>query len=192
MTKEQFIDKYTSEIKLAVGTLDIELIACVYDKFNNSIDLLGGQLFNKPIFIRLIDFEDKTVVLNNTLFYCIGKPNLSSYKHKLLDKYTIPIEMLTSFIYDEEYFYKGFDNSLCETTKIAKEILDSSDLKGLKKYGRLLDDNFDDNMITHAIQEAGDGLKYLVRFREILKNMCKKFPNDNDLGAYIRNIYGNY
>lgn len=82
------------------------------------------------------------------------------------------------------------NTSLCYATKLAKEILDKSDKKGLEKYGRLLDDNLDDNFLSHAIDEAGDLLKYLVHTKESLAAICASYPNDQDLGKLIRKIYG--
>jgi len=82
------------------------------------------------------------------------------------------------------------NTSLCNATKLAKEVLDKSDKKGLEKYGRLLDDNLDDNFLSHAIDEAGDLLKYLVHTKESLQAICNNYPNDQDLGKLIRKIYG--
>ncbi len=82
------------------------------------------------------------------------------------------------------------NTSLCVATKLAKEVLDKSDKKGLEKYGMLLDDNLKDNFITHAKEEAGDLLKYLVHVEEHFKNLCLNYPNDEDLGRMIRKIYG--
>lgn len=82
------------------------------------------------------------------------------------------------------------NTSLCNATKLAKEVLDKSDKKGLEKYGMLLDDNLKDNFLNHAKEEAGDLLKYLVHVEEHFKNLCNNYPNDQDLGKLIRKIYG--
>ena len=75
-------------------------------------------------------------------------------------------------------------------TKEAIDVLTKSDEKGLKKYGMLLSENMTDNFIEHAISEAGDQLKYLVRFKNHIKDLCWKHPNDAELGEKIREIYG--
>lgn len=75
-------------------------------------------------------------------------------------------------------------------TQQAINVLIKSDEKGLAKYGRLLSENKEDDFIDHAISESGDMLKYLVRYKNHIKQLCKENPNDADLGEIIRFIYG--
>lgn len=114
MNREQFIDKYHKEILLCSGTLDIKLINCVYDKFNNSVDILVSDTTNKPTYIQLIDFEDNPLVIDNTLFYILPKDIEAvyfKYKHKLYSKYTVPIQELISVIYDVDYYINAKQDS---------------------------------------------------------------------------------
>ncbi len=190
--KEQFIDKYHNEIHSLVGTLDIELLTCVYESFTKTIDILATSITDKPTFVQIVDFEDKLVILNNTLFYILPRDIKGVYfrhKHKLYSKYQVPIAELLSFIYDVDYYYEDKE-IISRITQEAKDVLDKSDIKGLNKYGRLLDSNSEDNFISHAIDECGDMLKYLVKFRSHFKQLCKKYPNDQELGEEFRRIYG--
>ncbi len=74
-------------------------------------------------------------------------------------------------------------------TEIAYNQLKKGDEKGLSKYGKLLDDNLDDNMLTHAIEETCDKLKYLIHHRESIKNMALSDMTDKEFRDKMIKIY---
>lgn len=193
ITKAQFIDKYCDDIKKIAGTLDVDFISCIYNSDSKTVDLYDCNLIDKPLFIQLVDYEDRIEILNNTLYYVVlNKESVKGKRIKLTSTYRIPVEELHSCIYDYDYYVNPVNSvfSLCKATKLAKDVLDKSDIKGLSKYGRLLDDNLDDNFLTHLKEELGDALKYIVHCEESFKQLCKKYPNDQELGQEFRRIYG--
>lgn len=105
--KEQFIGKYHNEIKLIAGTLNIDFVSCIYNPDNKTVDFYKSNLSNKPVFIQIVDYDDKVIVLNNTLVYILPNMDLSRYLNKLLYTYKIPVEELKSCIYDIDYVLEG-------------------------------------------------------------------------------------
>lgn len=164
-----------------------------------------------------VNIIDNKVIFDKTLLFTLENefkvrffnekglfiPNISNYiyEFRLVKIFTKSIYKpdIDNYIVDIEFdrigkVYSPLINSsktsLCNATKLAKEVLDKSDKKGLEKYGMLLDDNLKDNFLNHAKEEAGDLLKYLVHVEEHFKNLCNNYPNDQDLGKLIRKIYG--
>ena len=77
-----------------------------------------------------------------------------------------------------------------EVTNIVIESVKKQQAKGLSKYDTTLYDNNTDNFFEHAIQESIDLLQYLTKLKINFKQLCDQYPNDNQLGAKIREIYG--
>ena len=55
---------------------------------------------------------------------------------------------------------------------------------GITKYGTTLEKNNTDNFFNHALEEAMDLSLYLMKIMEVVKST----PNDNELGAKIRQM----
>jgi len=62
---------------------------------------------------------------------------------------------------------------------------------GIKKYGTTLEQNNKDNYLNHIQQELMDACNYLEKEMTVMKRLIEQFPNDDDLGKKIREIYGN-
>lgn len=65
---------------------------------------------------------------------------------------------------------------------------------GLNKYNTTLEDNNKDNYLLHLQQELQDGSLYiekLLQQREDITQLIKQYPNDQELGKIIRQLYGN-
>jgi len=80
--------------------------------------------------------------------------------------------------------------------KITGEVIDdliSRSQRGLNKYNTTLHENNHQNMLQHGYEEALDLAQYLKK--EILtlntvQDLVAHYPNDAELGAKIREIYG--
>ena len=80
--------------------------------------------------------------------------------------------------------------------KITVAVIDdlvSRSQRGLNKYNTTLHENDHQNMLQHAYEEALDLSQYLKK--EILtlhtvQDLVAHYPNDAELGAKIREIYG--
>ena len=79
-----------------------------------------------------------------------------------------------------------------QESKLSKEIyqdLYDRNVRGLDKYGHLLDDNHYQDMLQHAYEESLDLAQYLkkeIGNQNTVLKLIKKYPNDQDLGAAIR------
>ena len=78
-------------------------------------------------------------------------------------------------------------------TKSVMEDLKSRSDRGFKKYGTTLHENNHQNMLQHMYEEALDFVQYLKK--EILtintvQDLVAHYSNDAELGAKIREIYG--
>ena len=65
--------------------------------------------------------------------------------------------------------------------------------RGLKKYNTTLEENNHQNMLQHAYEEALDLAQYLkkeVTSLNTIQDLVKMYPNDQELGEKIREIYG--
>ena len=66
---------------------------------------------------------------------------------------------------------------------------------GVNKYNTTLEQNNKDNYLQHLQQELMDGSLYiekLLQQKQDITQLIKDYPNNNDLGKIIRNIYGSY
>jgi hypothetical protein len=62
---------------------------------------------------------------------------------------------------------------------------------GIKKYGTTLEKNNTDNYLIHLQQELMDGTLYIekkITLDKQIIELVKKYPNNFDLGAAIRNL----
>jgi hypothetical protein len=62
---------------------------------------------------------------------------------------------------------------------------------GIKKYGTTLEKNNTDNYLIHLQQELMDATLYIEKKMTLDKQiieLVKKYPNNFDLGAAIRNL----
>lgn len=164
------------------------------------VNIVDNKVIFDKTFLHILENEFKVRFFNEKGLFI---PNISNYiyEFRLAKIFTKSIYKpdIDNYIVDIEFDRIGkvysppidpSKTSLCNTTKLAKEVLDKSDKKGLEKYGMLLDDNLKDNFLVHAKEEAGDLLKYLVHIEQHFKNLCNNYPNDQDLGKLIRKIYG--
>lgn len=85
-----------------------------------------------------------------------------------------------------------------EKPKDSNTILVMEDLKlradlGLKKYNTTLGENNHQNMLQHAYEEALDTAQYLkkeITTFNTVQDLVQLYPNDMELGAKIREKYG--
>lgn len=71
--------------------------------------------------------------------------------------------------------------------------LNSRAERGLKKYNTTLGENNHQNMLQHAYEEALDLAQYLkkeITTLNTVQDLVKLYPNDQDLGKKIRELYG--
>lgn len=72
------------------------------------------------------------------------------------------------------------------------EDLNSRADRGLKKYNTTLGENNHENMLQHAYEEALDLAQYLkkeITTLNTIQDLVKLYPNDQELGAKIRELY---
>ena len=65
--------------------------------------------------------------------------------------------------------------------------------RGLKKYNTTLEENNHQNMLQHAYEEALDLAQYLkkeITTLNTIQDLVKMYPNNQELGEKIREIYG--
>lgn len=80
--------------------------------------------------------------------------------------------------------------------KITGEVIDdliSRSQRGLNKYNTTLHENNHQNMLQHAYEEALDMAQYLkkeITTLNTVQDLVAHYPNDAELGAKIREIYG--
>jgi lantibiotic modifying enzyme len=89
----------------------------------------------------------------------------------------------------KEYIKKPEDKITCQVMEDLKSRAD----RGVKKYGTTLESNNKDDFMNHAYEEALDLAQYLKKEMSIipiLQQIIKQNPNDVDLGATIRFLYG--
>ncbi len=61
---------------------------------------------------------------------------------------------------------------------------------GIKKYNSTLDADNKSNFLNHIQQELMDACNYIEKEMKLTKYLVSQFPNDAELGAEIRKIYG--
>ena len=65
--------------------------------------------------------------------------------------------------------------------------------RGVEKYTTTLSENNHQNMLQHAYEEALDLAQYLkkeITTLTTVQDLVKQYPNDLELGAKIRELYG--
>jgi hypothetical protein len=65
--------------------------------------------------------------------------------------------------------------------------------RGLQKYNTTLGENNHQNILQHAYEEALDMAQYLkkeITTLNTVQDLVKQYPNNIELGAKIRKIYG--
>jgi len=65
--------------------------------------------------------------------------------------------------------------------------------RGVEKYNTTLGGNNHQNMLQHAYEEALDLAQYLkkeITTLSTVQDLVKQYPNDLELGAKIRELYG--
>lgn len=67
--------------------------------------------------------------------------------------------------------------------KIVNKFYERSQI-GITKYNTTLEKNNSDNFFNHALEESMDFSLYLMKIIDVVKS----FPNDADLGHYIRKM----
>jgi hypothetical protein len=88
-----------------------------------------------------------------------------------------------------EYIQKPNDTI---TTSVMEDLKSRAD-RGLKKYNTTLGENNHQNMLQHAYEEALDLAQYLkkeITTLNTVQDLVNKYPNDQELGAVIRQMYG--
>ena len=65
--------------------------------------------------------------------------------------------------------------------------------KGYVKYDTTLEENNHQNMLQHAYEEALDLAQYLkkeIKTLNTIQDLVQQYPNDQDLGEKMRELYG--
>jgi len=78
------------------------------------------------------------------------------------------------------------------TNAVIEDLISRSEV-GVKKYNTTLGQNNHQNMLQHAYEETLDLAQYLkkeITTLNTVQDLCKENPNDLDLGAAIRILYG--
>lgn len=78
-------------------------------------------------------------------------------------------------------------------TEAVIEDLKSRSAVGIKKYQTTLDQNNKDDYMVHLYQELLDAAQYIKKetsFVPMIQDMVKTYPNDFELGAKIREMFG--
>jgi hypothetical protein len=89
----------------------------------------------------------------------------------------------------KEYIEKPKD---AITVSVMEDLKSRAD-RGLKKYNTTLEQNNHQNMLQHAYEEALDLSQYLkkeITTLNTIQDLVKQYPNNMELGAAIRKIYG--
>ena len=78
-------------------------------------------------------------------------------------------------------------------TKSVIEDLKSRSERGIKKYNTTLDQNNKDDFMNHLYEELLDAAQYIKKeqsFTPTIQKLIFETPNNQELGALIRKIYG--
>ena len=79
-----------------------------------------------------------------------------------------------------------------KVTEAVIEDLRSRSERGIKKYNTTLDQNNKDNYMNHLYEELLDAAQYIKKEMSIIpeiQNLIKQYPNNQDLGKVIRDLY---
>ena len=77
-------------------------------------------------------------------------------------------------------------------TEAVIEDLKSRSERGIKKYNTTLDQNNKDNYMNHLYEELLDAAQYAKKEMSIIpeiQEMIQKYPNNAELGEFIRSKY---
>jgi len=79
-----------------------------------------------------------------------------------------------------------------KVTEAVIEDLRSRSERGIKKYNTTLDQNNKDDYMNHLYEELLDAAQYIKKEMSIIpeiQSLIKQYPNNQDLGKAIRDIY---
>jgi hypothetical protein len=79
-----------------------------------------------------------------------------------------------------------------KVTEAVIEDLRSRSERGIKKYNTTLDQNNKDDYMNHLYEELLDAAQYIKKEMSIIPEiqaLIKQYPNNQDLGKVIRDIY---
>jgi hypothetical protein len=77
-------------------------------------------------------------------------------------------------------------------TEAVIEDLKSRSERGIKKYNTTLSENNKDDFMNHLYEELLDAAQYAKKEMSIipsLQDLMTRFPNDQELGAVVREIF---
>jgi hypothetical protein len=77
-------------------------------------------------------------------------------------------------------------------TEAVIEDLRSRSERGIKKYNTTLDQNNKDDYMNHLYEELLDAAQYIKKEMSIIPEiqaLIKQYPNNQDLGKVIRDLY---
>ena len=79
-----------------------------------------------------------------------------------------------------------------KVTEAVIEDLRSRSERGVKKYNTTLDQNNKDDYMNHLYEELLDSDHYIKKEMSVIpeiQNLIKQYPNNQDLGKVIRDLY---
>jgi hypothetical protein len=79
-----------------------------------------------------------------------------------------------------------------KVTEAVIEDLKSRSERGIKKYNTTLDQNNKDDYMNHLYEELLDAAQYIKKEMSIIpeiQSLIKQYPNNQDLGKAIRDLY---
>ena len=79
-----------------------------------------------------------------------------------------------------------------KVTEAVIEDLRSRSKRGIKKYNTTLDQNNKDDYMNHLYEELLDAAQYVKKEMSIIpeiQSLIKQYPNNQDLGKVIRDLY---
>ena len=79
-----------------------------------------------------------------------------------------------------------------KVTEAVIEDLRSRSERGIKKYNTTLDQNNKDDYMNHLYEELLDAAQYIKKEMSIIpeiQSLIKQYPNNQDLGKVIRDLY---
>ena len=77
-------------------------------------------------------------------------------------------------------------------TEAVIEDLRSRSERGIRKYNTTLDQNNKDDYMNHLYEELLDAAQYVKKEMSIIpeiQSLIKQYPNNQDLGKIIRDLY---
>jgi len=92
-----------------------------------------------------------------------------------------------------QYIRDNMQHTKDNITNQVIEDLKSRAERGYKKYNTTLGENNKDNYMNHLYEELLDAAQYIKKEQSIIpdiQNLIEQYPNNIELGAKIREIYG--